>query len=514
MTKSETLVRLENITKIYGTHKVLDSVSFDLKRGEVHCLVGENGAGKSTLIKVLSGAVTPEAGEIYINDNLIRSMNPRKAIELGISTIYQDAELVDSLTVADNVFLGSEQTGFLPFVVDKYRQFQRTKETINVLHMDLPESSLVEELSASQKQMLQIVKALYRDSKIIIMDEPTSSLGLQETEALMEIIRNLRNQGIGIVYISHYLDEIFEIGDRVTILKDGEDMGTYDISSIDVEAVIRKMVGRDASMFYSKKSVPIGDVQVEIRDMAKSGVVEEVSFSVRRGEILGVGGLVGSGRSEMVSLIFGVDKPDSGEIILNGKSVKIRSPRDAIRAGICLITEDRRKYGVLTGRNVIENTALVHNEVFRGPIIDRKSERLLTADMIDKLSISVADDDQKIEELSGGNQQKVIIGRWLLDDAVLYIFDEPTKGVDVGAKEQIYELMTHLVENGKSIIMVSSDMPELLSLSDRIAIMRDGRLVDILENSGVREEDLIRHFVGVDPKMGGTKANGKPKKTQ
>ncbi len=440
---------MDNLVKIYGHHRALDSVSFNLMEGEVHCLVGENGAGKSTLIKILSGAISPEAGQIFICGKAVGSLNPRQSIELGISTIYQDAELVDSLTVADNVFLGDEKSGKFPLIVDSRGQEKRVKEIIDALKMNLPVDALVEELSASQKQMLQIVKALYRDSKVLIMDEPTSSLGIDETQALMDIVRNLRRRGIGIIYISHYLEEIFDIGDRVTILKDGVDMGTYNVVDIKVDEVIRKMVGRDASLFYKRDSAEIGDTQLEIRGFCKAGTVEDVSLSVKRGEIFGLGGLVGSGRSELVSLIFGADRPDRGEVVLNGRKLRIKSPGDAIRKGIALITEDRKKLAMLNGRDIVENSSLVHSENFRGFLLKKREERNLTNEIVNNLSVAVQDESQTIEELSGGNQQKIIIGRWLIDDSLVYIFDEPTKGVDIGAKEQIYELMTGLAKKGR-----------------------------------------------------------------
>ena len=491
------IVEMDKATKIYGNHRALDDVSFDLLPGEVHCLVGENGAGKSTLIKILSGAISPEAGLIKIAGKEVEGLTPRQSIEMGISTIYQDAELVDSLTVSDNVYLGDELAGRLPFVVDSKRQMEKVNEIIETLKMHLPIGVLVEELSASQKQMLQIVKALYRDAKVLIMDEPTSSLGMDETKALMDIVRNLRNRGIGIVYISHYLEEIFEIGDRVTVLKDGRSMGTFSIENITVEEIIRKMVGRDASLFYRRRKVDIGDFALEVNNITSWGVVDNVTFSVRKGEVFGIGGLVGSGRSELVNILFGADRADEGEIVLNGKKLKVKSPQDAVKHGIALITEDRKKLAMLGGRDIVENTALVHSENFKGFLLDRKEEDELTDDIVNKLSVAAQDKSQKIEELSGGNQQKVIIGRWLIDDSDVYIFDEPTKGVDIGAREQIYELIIELAERGKCIIMVSSDMPELLSMSDRIGVMRNGRLVDIVQNKDIEEEDMIKRFIGV-----------------
>jgi len=494
----DVIVQLKNIVKIYGGHAVLKRVSFDLRAGEVHCVVGENGAGKSTLIKILSGAVVPEEGEIYVLGKRLRALTPRLAINLGISTVYQDAELVDSLTVAENIFLGSEKLSSFPIVIDKKKQNQEARYILQKLGVDLDPDLVVEDLSAAQRQIVQIAKALFRKAKVIIFDEPTSSLGMEETKALMKIIQNLKMQGIGIIYISHYLREIFEIGDRVTILKDGENMGTYDINEIDIETVVKKMVGRDVALFFQRKPIKLGEVQVQIRNLSKDNIVKNVSFDVKSGEIFGIGGLVGSGRTELVSLIFGIKKPDSGEIIIRGKKVRIRSPMDAIRNGICFVPEDRKKYAMFLGRNVVENAVVVINELLKQYLLRLRQEIKLTADLIKKLSIVVSSKDQLIEELSGGNQQKVIAGRWLLNsEAVLYIFDEPTKGVDIGAREQIYELMLELAERGKSIIMVSSDMPELLSMSDRIGIMRKGEMVEILENKGLKEEELLKYFIGV-----------------
>jgi ribose transport system ATP-binding protein len=400
--------------------------------------------------------------------------------------------------VADNIYLGDEKRARFPLVVDTRAQNEKSRALIASLHLNLKEDALVEDLSSAQKQMLQIVKALYRDAKIIIMDEPTSSLGLEETNSLMDLIRDLKRKGIGIIYISHYLEEIFEIGDTITILKDGESMGTFPIGTIDMETVIRKMVGRDASLFYTKEAGEPGPVQVQLRHFGRRGVVEDVSFDVRAGEIFGIGGLVGSGRSELVNLIFGADRKDSGEILIGGRHVSVRSPHDAVRAGICLITEDRKKLAMFSPRSVAENIAIVHNERYERAVLSLSAERRHVREMVERLSIAVSNQDtQTIAELSGGNQQKAIIGRWLLSDATLYIFDEPTKGVDVGARAQIFRLMVELTEAGKSIIMVSSDMPELMSMSDRIGVMRGGRLTHVLDKRGITEEQLIKHFIGV-----------------
>jgi ribose transport system ATP-binding protein len=495
---SPVVAAVRNATKVYGHHKALNSVTFEVTAGEVHCLVGENGAGKSTLTKILSGAIVPEAGSILIQGTEHKGLTPREAIVLGISTVYQEAELVESLTVADNIFLGGEIGTAFPPMVDTGCQEEKARLLIRSLNLQLPERALVEDLSSAQKQMLQIAKALHREARVIIMDEPTSSLGQEETDALMAIIRELKKKGIGIVYISHYLEEVFEIGDRITILKDGESMGTFGVNQIDMATVIRKMVGRDASLYYTREEVTPGPVQAEVRHLGRRGAVEDVSFSVRQGEIFGLGGLVGSGRSELVNLIFGADKKDSGEILISGRPVRINSPSDAVRAGICLITEDRKKLAMFPTRNVIENISLVHNERSEPSVLNLAAERRRVHHMVQRLKIAVSDEaTQTIGELSGGNQQKAIIGRWLLSEATLYIFDEPSKGVDVGARAEILGLIVELAKNGKSIIMVSSDMPELISMSDRIGVMRGGRLTQVLNRQGVTEEQLIKCFIGV-----------------
>lgn len=497
MSDRESLLSVSRISKTYGSHRVLDNISFELRSGEVLCIVGENGAGKSTLIKILSGAIAPDSGTINIRRGTYSVLNPKESMRLGIATIYQDVELIESLSVADNIFLGNETTGRLPFVIDADSQYEKARQILEMLHIDIDEKMLVENLSAAQKQNLQIVKAFHQEARVLIMDEPTSSLGNEETQSLMELVRDLRNRGMGIIYISHYLEEIFEIGDTILILKDGEQVGNYPRKEIDVNQVIRSMVGRDASMFFVRERTAIGENQVQIRDVNWKDAVSQVSFDVRKGEVFGIGGLVGSGRSELAACIFGMVRKDSGEISINGKKLHIKKPADAIRNGICLITEDRKKYALFGPMSVRENITVVNTEISGKQTLRKKNEITLTRRMIEKLHISVESIDQSIASLSGGNQQKAIISRWLLSDATLFIFDEPTKGVDIGAKEEIFKLIVELAKKGKSIIMISSDMPELLSMSDRIGVMREGKLIKILDNENLKEEDLIHYFVGL-----------------
>jgi ribose transport system ATP-binding protein len=495
------LLELDCITKSYGANKALDNVSFDLTAGEIHCLVGENGAGKSTLIKILAGAVAPSSGTIRIGGGEFTSLNPTRAMELGVSTVYQDVELIESLSAADNIFLGSERKGRFPGVINTRAQFVRARAIMDALSIDIDERAMVEDLSAAEQQMLQILKAFHDEARILIMDEPTSSLGLAETKALMTLVRDLRARGVGVIYISHYLEEVFEIGDRITILKDGRSVGTDRIEDVDFETVVKRMVGREASAFFAREPVEIGDTQFEVKGFADGRSVKNVSFDVGRGEIFGIGGIVGSGRSELAQLIFGAAPRDDGILQLHGRQIKVDSPRQAIRNGICMLTEDRKATGLFAGRPVLENIIAVRNELFAKPILNLRAERGIVDGLVDQLEITIADRKQLVEELSGGNQQKTLIARWLLSEAVVFIFDEPTKGVDIGAKEHIYHLMVQLAAAGKSVIMISSDMPELISMSDRIGVMRNGRMTHILPTDGLNEEDLIRCFVGTEDSL-------------
>ena len=495
MEKNKQILSLNNITKDFPGTRALDKVSFDLYAGEIHCLVGENGAGKSTLIKILSGAEKPDQGDIILFGKHHRYLTTRQAIDFKIATIYQDVDLVDSLTVADNIFLGIELRNNLG-MIDSQQQVIVAREIMNKLNININPSLLVEDLSPAQKQTLQLIKALHRDAQILIMDEPTSSLGVEETKALLELVHNLADQGIGIIYISHYLKEVTQIGDRITVLKDGKVVTTYHKSKFTIEQLIRDMVGRDANIFYHKEAVPIGDERLRIDGYSRKGLVNDVSFSVRGGEIFGIGGMVGSGRTELVNLIFGVDRRDNGELFLDSKKITPNSPRQAILRRICMITEDRKKSGIFSIRPVKENIVVVKNEQNQKLFIQLKEENQIVNRIVNFLKIQLATIEQDMDSLSGGNQQKSILGRWLLSQIDVFIFDEPTKGVDVGSKEEIYRFMTDLCRQQKCIIMISSDMPELISMSDRIGVMREGRLVSIINAREISEEELLRIYLG------------------
>jgi ribose transport system ATP-binding protein len=488
------ILAVQGLRKTFGDTVALDNVTFNLYAGEVHCLVGENGAGKSTLIKILSGAERPDKGRLIAFGREYGRLTPGQSLDLGIATIYQDVELVTSLTVADNIFLGHEVRSRLG-LIDYPAQNRKARELMDSLNIGIPETALVEHLSPAQQQTLQIVKALHIKAKILIMDEPTSSLGVEETRALMDLVRKLAARNIGIIYISHYFEEVFEIGDRITVLKDGQVVNTFDARSTDLGTITRSMIGREPSLFYDRAQVETGDVILKVRGLSRHGLFEDVNFDLQRGEILGFGGVVGAGRSELMSVIFGADGRTAGEVILNGVAMSPRSPRQAIEKGVAMLPEDRKALGLFDLRPVLENMAIVLNEA-NGVVLNTRQEISAVEALIGRLQIVTAGIWQPIGFLSGGNQQKAILARWLLSNAQVFIFDEPTKGVDIGAKQQIYELMVELAREGKGILMVSSDMPELISVSNRIVVMREGTLVTTVKSKDITEHELLGYFLG------------------
>lgn len=490
------ILAIHDLSRKFGDTVALDRVDFDLRAGEVHCLVGENGAGKSTLIKILSGAERPDDGSITAFGKQYSRLTPQQSLEAGIATIYQDVELVSSLTVADNIFIGRELRTRWGFI-DSAAQNRKTGELLESMNIDLPPTALAEALSPAQQQMLQIVKALYRNATILILDEPTASLGIEEARALLKVIKNLTAQNRGIIYISHFLREIFEIGDRVTVLKDGRVTGTLEVRQTDMAAITKRMIGRERNLFFSREEIETGEVVLQVRNLTRRGHFKQVTFELRRGEILGFGGVVGSGRSALMNVLFGADRRTAGEILLNGRNFNPGMPIEAIATGVAMIPEDRKALGLFDLRSLLENIAIVHNEL-NMPMLNHALESRSVEKLVDRLHIVSAGIQQRVGSLSGGNQQKAILARWLLSSATVFIFDEPTKGVDIGAKEVIYKLMVELAKGGKSILMVSSDMPELISMSDRIAIMRNGELISILQAKSTTERELLGYFLELD----------------
>ena len=490
------VLSLKNIEKSYSGVKVLKGIDFTLNKGEIHCIIGENGAGKSTLIKILSGAIPGDSGAITVFGKPVVDSNPRNSINLGISTIYQDVDLVSTLTVADNIYLGNEIN--ISGIIDIRKQNKQSKELLDSLKINLDPEMLVQDLSPAQVQMLQMVKALHRNAKILIMDEPTASLGEDESEALIEMVKRLSAQGISIIYISHYLEEVFQIAHRITVLKDGIVTGCFRANEVSNEVIIKAMVGREASLVYKRESVPIGDNCLEIKNFCRGDITQDISFNLRKGEILGIGGLVGSGRTELLRLIFGVDKKDKGEIYKDGKKISVKNPLDAINNGICMLGENRKIDGMFVIRSVGENICIVRNE--KKFFVNSGNDEKDIQDLNAVLNIKMHSAEQEIQNLSGGNQQKALIARWLLSKCSIIIFDEPTKGVDIGAREDIYKHMIELVKEGKSIIMVSSDIAELLAISDRILVLREGKSVALLPKDKLDERKLLELYFGLTDK--------------
>jgi ribose transport system ATP-binding protein len=480
------------ISKRYPGVTALDDVGLTVLPGEVHALMGENGAGKSTLMKILAGAEVADAGEIRLDGVPTVIDSPERAIERGIGIIYQEFNLVPHLTVAENLYLGREPAAGVPGFISFSRMREEARAVLDALGMRLDPRAVVGELSVAQQQMVEIAKATSRPLRVLAMDEPSSALDPHELRNLFALIVSLKERGTGIIYISHRLEEVFAIADRVTVLRDGRSIGTRRKAETSPHELIRMMVGRELKESIPKRPATVRDPVLEVRGLTREGVFRDVSFTVRGGEILGIGGLVGAGRTEVVRAIFGADPVDGGEMRLGGSRVRPRSPREAIRLGIGLVPEDRKGLGLILGMAVRENVSLANLDALtRAGFIRRRREREVAEEYIASLSIRTPSAEQPTRLLSGGNQQKVVLAKWLFTRSKLLIFDEPTRGVDVGAKTEIYELMNRLVERGVGLIMVSSELPELLGMSDRILVMRQGRLAGELSRAEATQERVM-----------------------
>lgn len=488
---SAPVLRMIGIDKSFPGVHALENVSLDLRCGEVLAVVGENGAGKSTLIKILGGVYQPDGGEILLDGQAKRMRSPTAAQAAGISIIYQEFNLVPDLTVRENIFLGRERVrcGFVQ-AAEEQREAERLFERIGVA---IDPGARCRELTVAQQQTVEIAKALSVRARIIVMDEPTAALTSQEVERLFAIIRDLQSQGIAVIYISHRLDEIFKVADRVMILRDGRHVGAHAVENITRESLIEAMVGRPLEAEFPRREAKPGRERLRVEGLQRGKTVRDVSFSVRAGEILGFAGLVGAGRTETMRIVFGADRADEGRIFVDGQEVTIRSPRDAMRQRICLLTEDRKGEGLVLEHTARENFGLPNLARFtRGLFLDQRKEREEFARYVDKLRIKLSNQEQPAEYLSGGNQQKVVLAKWLARHADIIIIDEPTRGIDVGAKYEIYQLMNQLAEDGKAIIMVSSELPEILGMSDRILVMHEGRMMgEITDVAGARQEDIL-----------------------
>ncbi|KQW54805.1 sugar ABC transporter ATP-binding protein [Ensifer sp. Root127] len=481
---AEYLLNVEGIRKEFPGVVALDDVSFRLRRGTVHALMGENGAGKSTLMKILAGIYTPDKGEVRLKGADIRLKSPLDALENGIAMIHQELNLMPFMTVAENIWIRREPKNRFGFV-DHGEMRRITARLFDRLKIKLDPEIEVRHLSVANRQMVEIAKAVSYESDVLIMDEPTSALTEREVAHLFEIIRDLRSQGIGIVYITHKMNELFEIADEFSVFRDGKYIGTHASSEVTRDDIIRMMVGREITQMFPKEEVPIGDVMLSVNNLTLDGVFRDVSFDVRAGEILGIAGLVGSGRSNVAETLFGVTPASSGTIAIDGKTVSIDSPNTAIRNRMAFLTEDRKDTGCLLILDVLENMqiAVLQDRFVKAGFVAEKDITAACEEMSRKLRVKTPNLQERIENLSGGNQQKVLIGRWLLTNPRILILDEPTRGIDVGAKAEIHRLVTELARNGVAVIMISSEMPEVLGMSDRIMVMHEGRVTGILDRA-------------------------------
>ncbi|HOV75734.1 MAG TPA: sugar ABC transporter ATP-binding protein [Candidatus Hydrogenedentes bacterium] len=504
---SEFVLEMRNIVKRFPGVLALDNVQFDLRPREVHCLVGENGAGKSTLMKILSGAQPMDSGEIRLSGERVDIHSPHHAQQLGISMIYQEFNLSPYLSVAENIFLGREpRIGKTPFI-NWSKMYADAREVLGRIRVEIDVRKPVNECSVAQQQMVEIAKAISFNSKIIVMDEPSATLTDHELRALFDLIRTLRRQDIGLVYISHRLEEIFEIGDRLTVMRDGQYIGTHAVCDLKRDDIIRMMVGRELKDEFPKEIFTPGAERLRVEGLSRHGAFNNVSFSLRAGEIVGLTGLVGAGRTEVARAIFGADTPDAGTLTLDGKPVTVASPQDAIRQGIGLLTEDRKGQGLVLGMTVRENTTLANlKSLVRILFVDRRRERAITEQYVKELQIKTPSIEQSAQNLSGGNQQKVVLAKWLFTESKILIFDEPTRGIDVGAKVEIYKLMNDLARRGACILMISSELPEVLGMCDRILVMHEGRLAGELSRAEATQERIMQLATGAA--LSAAKADG------
>lgn len=492
------VLQMKNISKFFPGVKALDNVDFSLDSGEIHVLAGENGAGKSTLIKILSGAYQKSEGEIFLHGQKVEINNPIKAKKLGINVIYQELELALNMTVMENIFLGKLPLSNRAFgTVDFNKIYQETKNILNKLGLDFTPNALVGDLRVADQQMVEIAKALLGNPEILIMDEPTSSLCDSEIERLFTVMNDLKKADKSIIFISHRMEELWEVGDKISILRSGKMITTESLDEIDENGVTTAMVGKEIKNKFPKQKLNIGDEVLKVENLSSNKGIKNISFKVNAGEILGISGLVGSGRTEILRAIFGADKIEEGEIYIKSKRVKINSSNDAVKYGIGLIPEDRKQQGLVLDLNVKDNITLsILKKLAKSGVLNEKKMKEVSKEYIDKLSIKTPNMNFKSKLLSGGNQQKVVLAKWLCAKSNVFLFDEPTRGIDVGAKVEVYELMIELAKNGAAIIMVSSEMPEILNMSDRILVMHEGEITGKFKAEDAKAENILNCAMG------------------
>ncbi|MEI8199675.1 MAG: sugar ABC transporter ATP-binding protein [Eubacteriales bacterium] len=493
------IIQMCDIVKEFSGVRALSGITFDVYQGEIHCIVGENGAGKSTLMKILSGAYTPTSGSIKIDHQQYTSLSPALSKELGINIVYQENDLVPVMNAVENVFVGNEKTKY-PGLIDFKAMLKSFKKIMETYKIIIDPLQTIENMSVSDQQFVKIIKALSNEPRILIMDEPTSMFNAEDADKVLNLVRNIAEKGISIIFISHFLKEVVQIADRITVIRDGSVIRTYsnENRNVSFNDITRDMVGRPIEMFYKKETHSIGEIMFEVKNLKIGRNSPSLDFHIRKGEILGFSGMVGSGRTEIVRAVSGADHRFSGDIYLNGKKLKINNPGDSISAGIAHITEDRQRLGLNLTSSVLENILIVGlDKIKSGLFYNYRKHTNEVQTIADDLNIKASSMFQEVMYLSGGNQQKVVLGKWIYSDQTVYIFDEPTRGIDVNAKAEFYKKMTDITKQGNCILMVSSDMPELISMSDRVLVVRDGSIVCELSGEDLNEQTIIKQALGV-----------------
>lgn len=489
-------IEMRGIDKLFGSNQVLKQAGFTLESGEVHALMGENGAGKSTLMKILTGVYTKDAGTVLVDGKEVNYKNPQEAEKAGIVFIYQELNVMFDLTVEENLFMGKEIHGKFG-ICDKKAMQKKAQEALNILGVNISPKTVMAELSVGQQQMVEICKALMADAKVIIMDEPTAALTQSETVALFKVIESLRKKGVSMVYISLRMEEIFELCDRITVLRDGSYIGVKNIPETNMNEIVKMMIGREIGERYPSRNVKIGKEVLKVKELTRKGTFHDVNFSVRAGEVLGVSGLMGAGRTEIMQAIFGNLSYESGTIEIDGKEVKISNPRQAMEHGIGFITEDRKTEGLMLDKSIRENISLCNlRRISKSSVISREAEKNMVAEAIKDLHIKCFGSYHECNNLSGGNQQKVVLAKWILTNPKILILDEPTRGVDIGAKKEIYSIINKLAAQGVAIIMVSSELPEVLGMSDNIMVVREGEVRGIISYEEANQERVMTLATG------------------
>lgn len=489
-------VEMRDINKSFGTNKVLKDAAFNLRDGEIHALMGENGAGKSTLMKILTGVYTRDSGVVKVDGQEVVYKNPQEAEKAGIVFIYQELNVLFDLTVEENLFMGKEITkGF--GVCDKKAMRAKAQEIMDKMGVKIPVNRVMSELSVGQQQMVEICKALMADAKVLIMDEPTAALTQSETKVLFEVIESLKSKGVSIVYISHRMEEIFQLCDRITVLRDGAYVDTREIKDINMDDIVQMMIGRTIGERYPKRDAKIGDEVLRVEGLTSGNLFKNVSFSVKAGQVVGVSGLMGAGRTEIMQAIFGNIPLDEGKIFIEGKEVKIKNPAQAIKAGIGFITEDRKTEGLLLDKSISENIQIANlSSISDRSVISNTKKDALVQRGIDEFHIKCFGPDHECNNLSGGNQQKVVLAKWVYTNPKILILDEPTRGVDIGAKKEIYTIINELAAKGVAIIMVSSELPEVLGMSDEIIVVHEGKVTGVIDSEEASQASVMTLATG------------------